>query len=878
MINNKIIISDRTYDPLITIGYKDSKNNNTLVSNLNNFYDYIEDILREFIHCIMTSTLETHFSHLNYWFLVGGKAINSIIKENILEKSFDFDIHLFNNTTKNNNEFLDMFGILLYKKTNKIINSRNISQMRFFLFEILKYSNLVDDTLKNFYGSLNNKLFYYGNRVKQNGLSIPSLFIYLKLKNNLVKKNNNIINITTTKIYNSIDIPFIDDGNNNILYPICDIDIEHSLSFGLPIYDPSGYYNLQYTIRGSNLVFTLYKLIKYAQISGYKKNKMINKLKTMLNIKNYKCSFVTRFQKQNIIDELNNMNLSRNEILTTTNISPVLLNDQNNFNIFQINLKSYDVLNEIINYLYEDNNKLNYIITDCTINKVILNTSTPNTNTIFKNTTYINQYDTLSHITALLDTNTPTNNYNIMFYTWKGDQLMNMYLHCIRFNIPFDIMDMLNYFKNYNVRYNETLLGINFNYNKIKSATNASTMPFIVKLKNLFESFHHNIISNPIYNEITDFFYAYRLTLFFCYKTDTGELFNPNVYTKGSIFYSHVFMSCSYATNFSFPPFLHESSVLYRIKINKNNKNWIYLGKYSTFPNENEILINANVYFIITNHDYVSINVDGYIFDILMVDLELCENLNDVVYKSKILLKLYEQESNNINIEQDDTYNQNIMYANKNQRDINYEENNQNDTIYRSVKRNSTNTKKIDTNDQNIIYANRNYRKDNGQNNKNDKNIKQIYTKYKKIPKENKKKIYCVNIDKKIFNKIKKNILNINIIDKGYIYIVQNEEMKNIKNYSDLLKFYNTHMEIYKKYINSYISSQTLILPTKTINKMESKYDAKIYRKSKFSNNISQPITNISQTPVMVAGNNNYYDKYKKYKIKYMALKNKINF
>jgi hypothetical protein len=74
---------------------------------------------------------------------------------------------------------------------------------------------------------------------------------------------------------------------------------------------------------------------------------------------------------------------------------------------------------------------------------------------------------------------------------------------------------------------------------------------------------------------------------------------------------------------------------LLKIKINKNENNWIFTDKYSNFPDEAEVVLNKNLFFRVLNKSYEVVSCDrlctregGLCYrDILTYELEIVNNL-----------------------------------------------------------------------------------------------------------------------------------------------------------------------------------------------------------------------------------------------------------
>jgi hypothetical protein len=95
-----------------------------------------------------------------------------------------------------------------------------------------------------------------------------------------------------------------------------------------------------------------------------------------------------------------------------------------------------------------------------------------------------------------------------------------------------------------------------------------------------------------------------------------------------------------------------EFKTIFRIRLNKNYNNWIFLNKYSIVPEEEEILIKNNTLFNIINIDTVKINVDETDFDIKLITLEALPDdyaeRNIIHFSTSLLPYLTNSYDNNV--------------------------------------------------------------------------------------------------------------------------------------------------------------------------------------------------------------------------------------
>jgi hypothetical protein len=142
-----------------------------------------------------------------------------------------------------------------------------------------------------------------------------------------------------------------------------------------------------------------------------------------------------------------------------------------------------------------------------------------------------------------------------------------------------------------------------------------------------------------VINYIEDNFTVFSMKSLYNYNLYTDVYNNVSSFKTGDIFIYPEYISATrdYATNIDH--FIDENKVLFRIKINKNIKKWIFLNKYSVIPTENEILINHNSTFIVKNVSTTLISSHSRgDFEVQLIDLEL---LDDAPSSNEIKKKIY---------------------------------------------------------------------------------------------------------------------------------------------------------------------------------------------------------------------------------------------
>jgi hypothetical protein len=154
-------------------------------------------------------------------------------------------------------------------------------------------------------------------------------------------------------------------------------------------------------------------------------------------------------------------------------------------------------------------------------------------------------------------------------------------------------------------------------------------------------------IKNITYPEINDTFYVYRLSASICINlTDSSYFLNSTTIKVNDIIYNPTYVSTTYSQCAKLNDLINFASYIYKIKITKENKSWLFLNKYSTINRECEILINKNTAFKVTNISYGPIlyTVKGYetVRDILIIEVELYEDIEKLVLE--VIQSMIEQQ------------------------------------------------------------------------------------------------------------------------------------------------------------------------------------------------------------------------------------------
>ncbi len=534
-------------------------------------YGFLEKITKDFIDNIFTKGLyDISYSLVGKpykYVLLGGKSINNVVSGSKLKKSFDFDIHLL--STNTNERYIYDFLNLLTTSMNRTLDTsphNSLGILRQYLKYILFKNNLIDEDQFNHYN--NETLFYYGFRQKSLRFSIKGLFIHLVFKNDLFQDGSLYSNGGThTRI-----------GVNEIYYPICDIDFESELNFGIemPVTNSNLYTYTRFNINYAKLPILLYNLLKYIQYncegrSFYKGTNNLKKLVNLLDINNYNSWFV---------NNNNNVDIQFNSFYNDLQGNVALLELPLGINFtgdplfghygFDENTTFLQIMERVKDdYLHGRTGKFVEIDARLLLEYTGINNS-DNFN-IFTNSTDVNNRN------YVVNMETATRDLDL------GENLIKQYTGIL-------YSELNNYLKE----------------NKINSAiVDGEINRKVGVLSGLIDSFHDQIAGIKPY--LKDDFFVYRIQNFECFDIQNGQLFNLPTLNKNDILHFPEYLSTSYSRYFNFTNFLLPITYILRIQINKNNRNWIFVNQYSDFPNEKEIILNKGLFFKVIDFSYVNV-------------------------------------------------------------------------------------------------------------------------------------------------------------------------------------------------------------------------------------------------------------------------------
>lgn len=533
-------------------------------------YGHIESMLKEIVEIIMRSALaKVTISDAYNYTILGGKAINNIISEEYLQKSFDYDIHV---TDSSDEVHLNHFGSNLASQINTFLDSHLI--YKHYIYKIL-YSNwLISDDPKFFEHYIKNPLFSYGYRKKRNYV-IHGIFLHLYFNDDIFGK----FKYTNSKNY----------IGNHIFYPVSDIDLDLGLTFGIlankyTLVNP--YDNLRY----AKFPLVAFNLFSYINKGGYKVNRNMEKKYHFMNINNYKCSFFNS----------NDDNITDIKQIIDTLKNPAILRGEDIHLTGKLNIANE--MRNLLTVVEHNENKSNL----CLQNVVATSTNTNN----YNNTIFINGItdDHIRELEGIVIENDKDHKYSLFYTSSHGfNSSINRYLQNSNMGIEININDYM-------------LTGeYQFEYDPNNISTYAEELSNIIRKSN-------SEINKDFF---LDTFWLYRFHSICMFDDVDGRIFDTSSFTPNTILSIPYFMSTSFSPYFEFESLLKNNTVLLKILVNKSSNNWLFLNNYSHYPQEHEILLNKGIYLHVKNIEYKNIMVAGRVRDIKVVIVELLDHFLD---------------------------------------------------------------------------------------------------------------------------------------------------------------------------------------------------------------------------------------------------------
>jgi hypothetical protein len=612
-----------------------------LVNNIvfEEFYNIINYSLLELIDKTIKKSLE---EYTDKYCILGGKALNKIISNKYLIKSFDFDIHVKKDTD------INKISKYIITKSNSFLNLNYKLNLRKEIFIKLKKLNIVDDDLKEYY--MTNDLFFYGlRRVRRvEGFNIASLFIKLKLKEEIFKYDGKIINYTN--YYNGDYIQDNDLLNShiNIIYlPIADIDNEYDLNYGINIFETNSIYNppSEPKLNYANYSVILYNSIKNILKVGNKANMNIKKFNFLQMTLYYNCEFLEIFDYNKINKIFCNIikDLTKNNIKLKLDTSPYMIEiikikDKLLYNNLIKDYTYIDLINDTVNSYLQIKNytqkicnhgiKLLPILTDVSTEK--------------------QKFELMEELVFRLD----YPKYYVCQYTNLLYKPLNTYCNYIANDLPITIIEEyynskeslninLSNHKTIKINIPELLIKDNNEYNNICD-----------NIDSIFKNFHDELTTKPEFLTISDYFEVLS------YQDINNFTTIDNTLSRSLIDLSHIrsgdiieisqYLSTTFNMDGLNSDFFYKTNnILYKIIINKNIPKWLFINKYSEMD-ESEILLKRNSFYVIINIEYKLMTIKSGNIEVKIITMELIDNLDTFIKLSKNLIISGMNENDNI--------------------------------------------------------------------------------------------------------------------------------------------------------------------------------------------------------------------------------------
>ena len=572
------------------------------------------------------------------YYILGGKAINNIIKLKYIKKSFDFDIHV-----KNPKDIINISKYITDYCNSELNKSYN-KMLRYQIYKKLLLLNLVDSNLKDYY--FHNNLIFYGNRINRTNPAnqISGLFIKLKLRKNLFKYDKIDIKYSNFLLNTELNANDLRRtiGVNNILYiPIADIDLDNVVTFGINVYNTSSsiyrnpFENINYadfSIILFNLLKCIVKVPNKIESNGKKLNNFIKSLYYNCNIYNEYNSlnkFNTMYRK--IIKSLKKYK----DVIIYDDCFPSrcqklhqFINDNNVSDLSRITTYG-SFIEKLVNKII---NTKEFYRQNC---KVLLGEgSVLNETNIFNDVINNKEFLLRNAVNILADLDQVNGSYFFLQYTGVLYRNLNIYCNYLNNNVS---TDSLYPYEFNNKQFEYSIIGREISFNN--GTINYDDV--ITNMNNIYELYHSDVNLIQIKLALKENFYIYSsqlITNFTQMDLLANRSFIDLSYIKaGDIIQISQYLSGTFNTEFDFSEFDQNSSsnrIFLKIKINKNNKNWIIIDKYSFSSQESEILLKQNSIFFIEKIDYEVVKIDGKKKEYKVITLQICDdNKFDLIIK-----------------------------------------------------------------------------------------------------------------------------------------------------------------------------------------------------------------------------------------------------
>ena len=570
------------------------------------FVGNIEHSLTNIVETLFDSSL-AKIKDISY-FVTGGKALNTIVPTDILEKSFDYDIHC-----KTEQDVMRLMQTLT-AYLNEKINQPNKKYIKLQIFNILKNIGVVEDAdaVKQLYITCND-FFYYGDRyafgVHNPGsidrFSIKSNFMKLYVSKHAFRRlekqfifTNLFNNDPDEDTYKKLRIA---DEYNIIFIPISDVFVDADLNFGLKVFETPNPIISCYTknnIIYSGFILNIWNLIKYIfnRHKKFKKNyKKLHKIISYLYLA--KCSYYDLEQYhadyknlQPQIMKLGEQAIPEKFYIQITEYQqqmPVNIktSDNNTEQIFDVEVLHDRTAMIIILHKIFSTVQLYTQVIKQTCDKFMVH------NIFLEHISLEEDKQYTSNMITILMNNDKKSSYAVYFYIMDLYLLLDTYCVYIENNIRID--SIAPYINNQQldititlpngILYTIKLPEFNYTYDSI-----CANIDKIISRTN--RKYDKTVINEE--------FYVYSFQLLYGVNIINKIILNVSDFKIGDIIQLQHYVS----TLLNKDAKIYEApnkNILFKIKINKNSKCWIYLSAYSNKPTRNTILLQRNSYFVI---------------------------------------------------------------------------------------------------------------------------------------------------------------------------------------------------------------------------------------------------------------------------------------
>lgn len=605
-------------------------------------YEYIEkytkDIIENIIKLNINGINPRGYSERNpfNYYILGGKAINRIVRTELLVQSFDTDIHIFDEGATAGT--LLQFNEYVCNNINNFLLRFSTFAYRLFLYNILLQHNLILPTYINHY--LTSQLFYFGNRAKisDSRILIPGVFIHLKINPGIITVDRNI-DISNRPVNSRI--PFTYDCID-LFYPVMDTALDQLLSYDNVFMLTTHIVESVGRLKYANFIYTLFNLIHYIAQGGTKQPSNINKLAMLINPSSHVCGF-----NLNPSTSVGSLMASLNELFQHVPYQEALSKKigiiQNNpvitifdgRNILDPQFTYYAAIQAIIiniNYYRTQPELQRITIEHCTNDTVI--DDTVNTVNISKTPIFIepmqSNLDEYNRMIGFIETTAAKYDEArlVLTYTTNAHSIITQYLQFTNFNCQTSVLPYSTI--PYLIRHDGILSGV-YTIEPIPDTNRFIQQNTIGPYCDIVSRSIRNFRDSPemlrIEPFLSEYIYLYRLTTFFSYMSDkTTEIFNPSVLNEKYLMYVPHFQSTSFSSSYEFGGFLTETSLLLKIRVSKNFRRCMFLNKYSMYKEQHEALIDKDVFYVGDHYSTRPIRYKGIVYDIRTFDVTCFDN------------------------------------------------------------------------------------------------------------------------------------------------------------------------------------------------------------------------------------------------------------